>query len=206
MVVLIPTAAVSAGLSALSVRAAQDGPVLWYLTRTTAVAAYVALTLSVILGMLRAIARTSGERLSWVVDELHTFIASLAGGLIAGHLLSLKFDTFIPFTVNNLFIPGDQPYRPLATNLGVFAFYTMTVVLVSSWFRALIPYRFWRFLHVFSFVAFGLVTAHGLLAGSDASEPWQRALYGMAVGAVGFLTLLRLFGGKKKKVALAEEV
>ena len=177
---------------------------LWYLTRTTAVAAYVALTLSVILGMLRTIARTSGERLSWVVDELHTFIASLAGGLIAGHLISLKLDPFIPFTLNNLLIPGDQPYRPLASNLGVFAFYTMTVVLVTSWIRALLPYRLWRFLHVFSFVAFGLVTAHGLLAGSDATEPWQRALYGMAVGAVGFLTLLRLFGGKKKPI-LAEE-
>ena len=66
------------------------------------------------------------------------------------------------------------------------------------------PIAWWRFLHVFSFVAFGLVTAHGLLAGSDATEPWQRALYGMAVGAVGFLTLLRLFGGKNKPI-LAEE-
>jgi methionine sulfoxide reductase heme-binding subunit len=191
------------GLSALSARVGQDDPVLWYLTRTTAVAAYVALTFSVVLGMLRAIARTSGERLAWVVDELHTFIASLAGGLIVGHLLSLKLDPFIPFTLNNLFLPGDQPYRPLASNVGVLAFYTMVVVLVTSWFRALLPYRFWRFLHIFSFVAFGLVTAHGLLAGSDATEPWQRALYGMAIGAVGFLTLLRLFGGKKK-AAVAE--
>jgi sulfoxide reductase heme-binding subunit YedZ len=204
MVVLIPSATVAAGLGALSARAAQDEPLLWYLTRTFAVASYIALTLSVLLGMLRAIARTSGERLSWVVDELHSFAASLTGGLIAGHLISLKLDPFIPFTFANLLIPGDQPYRPLASNLGVFAFYTMAVVLVTSWIRALLPYRFWRVLHVFSFVAFGLVTAHGLLAGSDASEPWQRALYGMAVGAVGFLTLLRLFGGKKKP-ALAEE-
>jgi methionine sulfoxide reductase heme-binding subunit len=204
MALLIPPAVVAAGFSALSARAAQADPILWYLTRTTAVAAYVALTISVMLGMLRAIARTSGERLSWVVDELHTLVASLAGGLIAGHLISLKLDSFIPFTFANLFMPGDQPYRPLAVNLGVFAFYTVAVVLVTSWIRALFPYRFWRALHVLSFVAFGLVTAHGLLAGSDASEPWQRALYGMAVGAVGFLTLLRLFGGKKKP-ALAEE-
>jgi predicted ferric reductase len=205
MVVLIPIATVATSLRALAAHGAQDAPLLWYLTRTFAVASYIALTLTVILGMLRAIARTTGERLSWVVDELHSFVASLTAGLIAGHLVSLKLDPFIPFAVNNLIVPGDQPYRPLASNLGVLAFYAMTVVLVSSWFRALIPYRFWRFLHVFSFVAFGLVTAHGLLAGSDASEPWQRALYGMAIGAVGFLTLLRLFGGKKK-AAVAEEV
>jgi predicted ferric reductase len=205
MGVLISIATVASSLRELVTHGVQDAPVLWYLTRTFAVASYIALTLTVLLGMLRAIARTSGERLSWVVDELHSFVASLTAGLIAGHLVSLQLDPFIPFTLTNLLFPGEQPYRPLASNLGVFAFYAMVIVLASSWFRALMPYRLWRFLHIFSFVAFGLVTAHGLLAGSDATEPWQRALYGMAIGAVSFLTLLRLVGGKKKP-ALAEEV
>lgn len=181
-----------------SCQLAQDVPLLWYLTRTTAVAAYVALTFSVILGMLRAIARTSREQLSWVVDELHAFIATLAGVLIVGHLISLKLHTFIPFTFANFFIPGAQPYRPLAVNLGVLALYAMAALLVTSWIRRLLPYRLWRTIHVLSFVAFALVTAHGLLAGSDAGEVWQRTLYGVAVGAVGFLTLLRLFGGKRE--------
>ncbi len=204
MVVLMPIANIAAGMTVSSGPVTEDPPVLWYLTRTTAVAAYVALTCAVVLGMLRAIARTAGERLSWVVDELHAVIASLAGGLIAGHLLSLALDPFIPFSLPHLFLPGDQPYRPLATNLGVVALYALAVVLVTSWLRALLPYRVWRGLHGVSFVAFALVTAHGLLAGSDASEPWQRALYGMALGAVGFLTLLRLLG-RKNKPALAEE-
>jgi predicted ferric reductase len=187
-----------------SYRLAQDVPLLWYLTRATAVAAYVALTLSVILGMLRAIARTSRERLSWVVDELHAFVATLAGVLIVGHLISLKLHTFIPFTLANLFIPGAQPYRPLAVNLGVLALYAMAALLVTSWIRPLLPYRLWRTIHVLSFVAFALDTTHGLLAGSDAGEIWQRTLYGVAIGAVGFLTLLRLFGGKRAPKAAKE--
>ena len=46
---------------------------------------------------------------------------------------------------------------------------------------------------------------HGLLAGSDASEPWMRGVYGMAIGAVGFLTPMRLVGGRRRVVAVAEQ-
>jgi predicted ferric reductase len=171
---------------------AQVDTTLWYLTRTTAVAAYIALTLSVCLGMLRSIARTAKERLSWVVDELHAFVATLAGLLMMGHLVTLKLDDFIPFTFANLLLPGDQPYRPLAVNLGVFAFYAIALLLLSSWLRRRIPYRLWRALHYVSFVAFALVTAHGLLAGSDAGEAWLQAIYTGASCGVGFLVLMRL--------------
>jgi predicted ferric reductase len=165
---------------------------LWYLTRAMAVAAYVALLASVILGMLRSIARTSGERLTWVVDELHQVVATLTGLLVAGHLLALKFDPFLPFSVANLLLPIDEPYRPLAVILGVFALYAMAVTLVSSWLRRRLPYGFWRTLHYVSFVAFALVTAHGWLAGSDAGEPWMRGLYVGGSMAVGFLVLMRV--------------
>jgi predicted ferric reductase len=168
-------------------------PVLWYVTRAMAVASYVALLLSVMLGMLRSISRTSGERLSWVVDELHQVMATLTGLLVVGHLLALKFDPFLPFTVTNLLLPIDEPYRPLAVVLGVFALYAMAVTLVSSWLRRRMPYRFWRGLHYVSFAAFALVTAHGWLAGSDAGEPWMRGLYVGGSMAVGFLVLMRLF-------------
>jgi hypothetical protein len=56
-------------------------------------------------------------------------------------------------------------------------------------------------LHYLSFAAFVLVTAHGLLAGSDASEPWMRGIYAASAGAFAFVTLLRLFGGSRKAAA-----
>jgi len=180
-----------------------DESLLWYLTRTTAVAAYVALTFSVLLGMLRSIARTSGERLSWVVDELHAVVATLAGVMVAGHLLSLRLDPYIPFSTTNLLVPGDQPYSPVAVNIGIFGFYTVAVLLLSSWLRRRIPYRLWRSIHSISFLAFALVTAHGWLAGSDTTEPWMRAVYGGAVGAVGFILLMRVLGRKRVSVQAA---
>jgi methionine sulfoxide reductase heme-binding subunit len=170
-------------------------PTLWYVTRAMAVSAYVALTLSVALGMLRTIARNARERLSWVVDELHQFIATLAGVLIAGHLLTLMLDPFLPFSLFNLLVPLGEPYRPLAVNLGVFSLYGMVVLLFSSWLRRHIPYGAWRTLHYLSFATFALVTAHGLLAGSDSGEPWMRAVYGFAAASVAFLTLARMLVG-----------
>jgi methionine sulfoxide reductase heme-binding subunit len=172
-----------------------SGPLLWYLTRATAFAAYLTLTAAVALGMLRTVARRAGERLSWVVDELHQFISALALLLVLAHLLSIFLDPFITFTAANLLLPLDEPYRPLAVRLGVFAFYGLLLVLISSWVRRRLRYGTWRALHYLGFVTFALATAHGVLAGSDAGEPWMRGVYVGAGSAVAFLTLVRLLAG-----------
>jgi len=170
---------------------AAPSPLLWYFTRTTAVAAYVTLTGAAMLGMLRGVARGSGERLSWVVDELHQVLATVFAALVVLHLLSLIYDPFLPFSVTNILLPVGEPYRPLPVDLGVLALYTLVVVLGSTWIRRTIPYRFWRVVHYASFATFVLVTLHGLLAGSDSGEPWMRAVYAGASAVVGFLAVMR---------------
>jgi methionine sulfoxide reductase heme-binding subunit len=166
-------------------------PFFWYVTRTMAVGAYIVLTASVIVGMLRSIARVSGERVSWLVEETHSFLAVLAGVLIAGHLLTLMVDPYLPFSLSNIIIPGDQPYKPLAVNLGVFALYTMLALLLSSWARQRISHGLWRSIHYLSFIAYILVTAHGWLAGSDMSTDWMPALYVGSIAAVAVLAFIR---------------
>lgn len=173
-------------------QAADTSPPWWYLTRTSAVAAYVTLTGSVALGLLQSIARQGKQRLPWFVDDLHQFVATLSGVLVLAHLYTLYQDTFIGFSLGNLLFPGAQPYRPLATNLGVLAMYGMVALLCSSWLRRRIPYNVWRAIHYVSFLTFIIVTFHGFLAGSDADEPWMRAIYGAAAAAIAFLTLMRV--------------
>jgi sulfoxide reductase heme-binding subunit YedZ len=168
---------------------------LWYLTRTAAIAAYALLTLTAILGLLRSLARTARVHTGWViwgVDELHQFSALLAPAFILLHLGSLLLDSYLSFSLANLLIPLGEPYRPLATDLGVLALYALVVVLGSSWLRQSFPYGTWRALHCTTFVAFVLVTAHGLLAGSDSGQPWMAALYLGASISVGILVLLRV--------------
>jgi sulfoxide reductase heme-binding subunit YedZ len=168
-----------------------DSATLWYLTRAISVAAYVALTLSAVLGMLRGVARNTGAHLTWMSDELHQTLSTLFGVLMLLHMITLYFHTFIPFTLANFLLMGSQPYRPLAVNLGVVAFYTAVVILASTWIRRKIPYRFWRAIHYLSFATFVLVTLHGWFAGSDSGEPWMRAVYVGASCMVGFVALMR---------------
>lgn len=170
-------------------------PTLWYVTRAMGVSAYIALTVSVFLGMLRTISRNARERLTWVVDELHQFIATLAGLLVLGHLIALALDPFLPFSIINLALPIAEPYRPVAVAFGVFSLYGMLLLLFSSWLRLRIPYRLWRGIHFVSFITFVLITLHGWQAGSDTGEPWMRAIYGFATAAIGFLILARLLVG-----------
>ena len=175
--------------------AAKTSPTLWYLTRATAVAAYILLTLTVIFGTLRSIARNARERLSWMVDELHQFTALLMVFMMLAHLTTLNLDPFLPFSIANLLLPINEPYQPLAVNFGVFAMYAVVVLSLTSWFKRFIAYRVWRMVHYLSFVAFALVTLHGWLGGSDVGEPWMRAVYFASAASVVFLILVRLFSG-----------
>jgi sulfoxide reductase heme-binding subunit YedZ len=184
---------------ALASVAAASSPLLWYLTRAAAVSAYVVLTAAVLLGMLRGVARTSGERLSWITDELHQTLATLFFALVVLHLLTLFYDPFLPFSLVNLLTPLSEPYRPFAVSLGVLALYTLVIVLLSSWIRRMLPYRLWRVLHYASFATFALVTLHGILAGSDTGETWMRGLYAGAGTAAAFLILMRLYINRRQR-------
>jgi methionine sulfoxide reductase heme-binding subunit len=176
-----------------SLARADSGPTLWYVTRTMGVAAYISMAFSVMLGIVRTIARRAREGVSWHVDELHQFVATLSVIMVMGHLLALRYDTYLPFSWTNLLLPVSEPYRPLAVMIGVFALYALAATILTSWFKRRLSYGVWRAVHYLSFVTIALVTLHGWLAGSDTGEPWMRAIYGGASACIVFLTLVRFF-------------
>ncbi len=189
-------------VTTLAAAASDSDTTMWYLTRATATAAYVVLAVLVSLGLLRSTARTSGGRISWMVDEVHQFLGTAFGVLVGLHLLTLLLDPFISFSVVNFILPINEPYSPLAVGFGVVALWTTLVILGSSWMRRHLPYRFWRLLHYTGFATFVLVTLHGLLAGSDSGTLWMYAIYIGAGSIVGLLTLARLIM-RSDKTALA---
>ena len=198
-------------LSALTIQtqtiarlATSADPTLWYVTRAAAISSYVALTATVGLGLLRSMARqirVSGARTFWLLDELHQFLAILTAAFLALHLLTLMLDPYLPFSLANLLIPLGEPYSPFGSALGVLALYAMVVILASSWLRRFLSYSFWRALHYISFVAFVLVTAHGLFAGSDTGQPWAIAMYLGACATIGVLCLLRILISPRMQTA-----
>lgn len=176
------------------VAALQPGsdPRLWYVTRAAGICAYVLLACSTALGLFQSLARALQVRAGWALTELHQFVALIAGAFVALHLLALALDPFLPFSVTNLVLPLGEPYRPFQVALGVLGLYALLVVLVSSWLRSRISYGVWRGLHMTSFALFALVTAHGLLAGTDTHQPWMKGVYFAAMAVVIFLTGIRV--------------
>jgi predicted ferric reductase len=167
-------------------------PFFWYVTRAAALSSYLVLTVVVLLGISRSLVRIAGSRASWVLDEIHQFLALLVAALVGLHLLSLFLDPLIPFSLLNFWLPIGEPYRPFAVDLGVLALYGLVIVLVSSWLRRYIRYARWRTLHYSSFAVFLLVTLHGVLAGSDSGQPWMILVYLGAAVSVILMTLVRL--------------
>jgi sulfoxide reductase heme-binding subunit YedZ len=175
-----------------AVAAATANPFFWYVTRAAALSSYIVLTLVVLLGISRSLVRISGTRASWVLDEVHQFLALLVAALVGLHLLSLFLDPLIPFTLLNFALPVAEPYRAFAVDLGVLSFYGLAIVLLSSWLRRYMKYASWRALHYTSFAVFLLVTLHGVLAGSDSGQPWMILVYLGASAAVVLITLIRI--------------
>ena len=174
-------------------------PFFWYVTRAAALSSYIVLTVVVLLGISRSLVRLSGSRASWVLDEIHQFLALLVAALVGLHLLSLLLDPLIPFSLLNFMLPFAEPYRPFAADLGVFALYGLVIVLLSSWLRRYLKYASWRTLHYTSFAVFLLVTAHGVLAGSDSGQPWMILVYLGATISVIVMTLIRLLWLPKER-------
>jgi len=58
----------------LAATSATANPFLWYVTRAAATSAYITLSITVIIGLFRSLARVSrlrNARVLWLLDELH---------------------------------------------------------------------------------------------------------------------------------------
>ena len=148
----------------------------WLIARASGYAAFVALALNVIAGLL--VSTRAGDR--WMARgqliDLHGWLSPLALALLLGHVLALLADRYIRFDVLDVLVPLLSPYRPVAVGLGIVAGYGVVVVHASFGFRRRIGAKAWRRLHYLSFVAFGAAAVHGLRAGTDAARPWALAI------------------------------
>ena len=162
----------------------KSDPTFWILARASGLLAYALLTASVLAGLVLK-ARPLGTALKpATVTDLHRFLSLLGLGALSLHGLALLFDTAVPISLADLFIPGIGPYRPLATGHGVLAAELMLLIHASFSLRKRIGTRNWRRLHWVTYVVFALATVHGLAAGTDSGTTWALALYGAATGAV----------------------
>jgi methionine sulfoxide reductase heme-binding subunit len=164
----------------------------WYFSRAAGLSAYLALTLSVVLGLLLS----TNVADKWIARgrsvELHKWISAVALALIVAHALVLVGDPYVRFDLVDLLVPFAAEYRRLAVALGVVSAYCTVIVFGSFLLRRLLGQRTWRAVHILAFPTFGLVTLHGMLAGSDSGTLWMRLVYLLSTTIVLWLVTYRL--------------
>lgn len=164
----------------------------WLFERLFAWLGYLAITLSVVFGLLLSSKVLDAVAHRPVNFTLHQDLASVGLGMAAIHGALLGLDASMPFSVSQILVPGQAPYAPLAVGVGQVALYLMALVTASFYVRRHIGQRAWRTIHYLTFLAFAGSTAHGIAAGTDSGQPWAQWIYLGAMTVVAFLLVYRI--------------
>lgn len=166
----------------------------WYVIRGSGIVAFVLLSASLSWGLMvsskvfgRAV---KAKGLQW----LHESLGLAALGATVIHMVALAMDEFVDFTWVDVLVPGVSSWDPLAASLGVVAFWMLALVSLSFYVKRWIGQGAWRTIHHLSFGLFAAATLHGVIAGTDASNPAVVALFVGCTAIVLLLTAIRLIG------------
>ncbi len=164
----------------------------WVFERLFAFLAYLAMTGSVVYGLLLSTKILDVIAHRPITFALHQDLASFGVGFAAVHGMLLALDKTVPFTLAQIAVPGLSPHAPIWVAAGQVAFYLMAVVVGSFYVRRQIGQRAWRTLHYVTFLAFIGGTVHGVMAGTDSGTPWAWWMYVGSTIAVVFLLTYRI--------------
>jgi DMSO/TMAO reductase YedYZ heme-binding membrane subunit len=169
--------------------------IFWYLTRSSALVAWLAAAGSVLVGVSTS-ARLLGRRptVPWLVD-LHRMLSALASVFVLIHMATLWFDDFVRFRLADLLVPGVATVpglSRLSLALGVVAAWLLAVVEISSLLRGRLGDQLWRTIHFASYATMALGSVHAVLAGSDVGNPIVAAVGVSVLTAVVLATTVRL--------------
>jgi len=175
----------------------------WYVSRAAglvAVGLLVLLTLSGI-GQITGLTYHLVEPLAaW---SIHRALAIALGVSILVHVFSLLFDKYVHFGILQLLVPFLSHYTPvtiwgrhvgsLYIALGVFAFYTAALIIITSLFIMDKKPVLWRTLHYASYLLVVLVFLHGLYLGTDIKYGALRVIWWTSGGIIllGIVSRLR---------------
>jgi len=177
------------GRAVVAVAGQREGP--WILGRAAGVTAYVLLVVLVLLGLVlshpwrvRVARPSSATRI-----RLHVSLAVFTLAFVVLHVLVLATDRYAGVGFRGSVVPMAATYRPLPVTLGVLAAYAGLLAGVTAALAGRLAWRLWWPIHKVAVVAFLLVWAHGLLAGSDARP--LRSLYLGTAALVAVVALSR---------------
>ncbi|WP_341952926.1 2Fe-2S iron-sulfur cluster-binding protein [Salinibacterium sp. TMP30] len=173
----------------------------WYVTRASAILAWVIMTAAVLWGILLSTRVFRGaDNPAWLQD-LHRYLGGTALVLTLIHMVSLMLDPWLAMPLDQLLIPLIAEYRPLPVALGIVSFYVLVVVQLTSLVMNRLPRRFWKAVHYLSYVAVLAVALHGAFAGTDAGEIWYQLVATVVVTASVLALVVRIVMARRRRPA-----
>jgi sulfoxide reductase heme-binding subunit YedZ len=172
--------------------------VFWLTSRAAGVTAFALASGAVIAGLMMAGKLSAKPGQGRILKAAHEHMAVGTLIAVAIHGLALLGDHWLNPGLGGLLVPFAMDYRPVATGLGILAGYGMALLGLTFYARRRIGARLWRKAHRFTIVFWALAAVHTLAAGSDASTPWMRAIFGLSVAPVVVLFIARTTGGKRR--------
>lgn len=179
----------------------QDEKLVWHLVRSSGIVAYVLLLASTVWGLFISSQFVKDWSPGPVSMTLHSTVSWLALLLGLGHGLLLMFDDYFTYTLVDVLVPFTGPYRPLFVGLGTLALWIIVAVSISFSLKKRIGHQIWKRLHYLSYAAFGMVSLHGLAAGTEGSLIGFRLLVGFGVVLVVLLLGIRMGKDQAKSAA-----
>lgn len=161
-----------------------EGPLLWYLNRSSGVVALVLLTLTTVLGVLALGGRPGSRVPRFVVQSVHRNVALIAVVTVVVHVVTAVVDEFVDIRWWHAVVPFTGGYERIWLGLGATALDLLLVVTVSSLLRHRLRRRTWYSLHQAVYLLWLASVLHGAGMGTDLGNRW----WPVTVGCVGAVT------------------
>jgi ferredoxin-NADP reductase/DMSO/TMAO reductase YedYZ heme-binding membrane subunit len=173
-----------------------DPHIWWYVTRSSAIIAWVLMTLSVVWGILlstRILRKVDNP--GWLQD-LHKYLGGASLVMVALHVVSLMLDGWLHFSVIEALVPFASEYRTVPVTIGIVGFYLMLAVQGSSLLINRLPRKLWKGIHFSAYGVLVLAAFHAGFTGTDVGTSWYRAVAITLIVLAGVATILRALVGR----------
>lgn len=177
----------------------ENPQVWWYLTRASAMVAWVLLTLTVVWGILLKTRILRGADNPEWLTVTHRYISGLAMAMIVTHMGTLLLDDYIQFGWADILVPFATSYEPLPVALGIIAFWLIILVQVTALSSRWLPESVWKGVHLSSYLAIVLVGLHSGLVGTDVGTPWYTVISLILITTATLAGIVRLVIAAREK-------
>ncbi|NQU37125.1 MAG: ferric reductase-like transmembrane domain-containing protein [Actinobacteria bacterium] len=169
--------------------------VLWVIARSAGLVSMVALTATVVFGIVSSADFPKGTWSRWLRKEVHRRIALVACAMLGLHIAAVVLDSFVDVGWVNVIVPFSSTYDRLGIGLAAISIDLIIVLVATSLAQKHLRFVTWQVIHVTAYLAWPIAILHGLVSGTDDLLTWLLAL----VGALAVVTVATIRIGHQRK-------